>query len=176
VSDLLELPFDQFQRYRLAADLLGSVRRPGKAWRILDVGGRTGLLRRFLPEDKVELVDLEPSGEPGLVLGDGARPCSPTGASTSSPPSTRSSTSPGMRDAFVAECRLATSYVAIVGYRHPEVDEAERLVQVFPKEARGRAPLPRGAPPPRAARTGRRVAPRGLGANVRASGTGTSRG
>ncbi len=137
MSDLLELPFDQFQRYRLAADLLGSVRRPGKAWRILDVGGRTGLLRRFLPEDKVELVDLEPSGERGLVLGDGARlPFADRSFDVVTAFDTLEHVPPQMRDAFVAECRrLARSYVAIVGpYRHPEVDEAERLVQIFLKE------------------------------------------
>jgi hypothetical protein len=140
VSEVLELPFDQFQRYRLAADLLGSVRAPGKAWRILDVGGRTGLLRRFLPEDKVELVDLEPSEEPGLVLGDGARlPFADRSFDAVTAFDTLEHVPPGLRDAFVHECRrIARSYVAIVGpYRHPDVDEAEKLVQVFLKEKLG---------------------------------------
>src|SRR4029079_3875800 len=68
VIDVLELPFDQYQRYRFAADLLEEVRPAGATWRILDVGGRTALLRSFLPRDRVALVDLEASPEAGLVL------------------------------------------------------------------------------------------------------------
>ena len=67
------MPFDQYQRYRLVADLINQVRPEGRKLRVLDVGGRTGLLKRFLPSDHIELVDLEASDEPGLVLGDGAR-------------------------------------------------------------------------------------------------------
>jgi hypothetical protein len=137
VSDLLELPFDQYQRYRLASDLLRQVRPNGKTWRVLDVGGRTALLRRFLPEDSVSLVDLEPSGEKGLVLGDGAKlPFADRSFDVVTAFDTLEHVPPPLRDAFVAECRrVARSYVAIVGpYAHPDVDEAERLVQVFLKE------------------------------------------
>ena len=63
------LPFDQYQRYRLVADLIDRVRRPDGELRILDIGGRTGLLRKFLPNDRVDLVDLESSDLEGLVLG-----------------------------------------------------------------------------------------------------------
>jgi len=137
VSDVLELPFDQYQRYRLAADLLRQVRPDGTSWRILDVGGRTALLRRFLPEDTIALVDLEPSGERGLVLGDGSKlPFADRSFDVVTAFDTLEHVPPALRDAFVAECRrVARSYVALVGpYAHPEVDEAERLVQVFLKE------------------------------------------
>ncbi len=137
MSDLLELPFDQYQRYRLASDLLQQVRPKGATWRILDVGGRTALLRRFLPEDSIALVDLEPSGETGLVLGDGARlPFADRSFDVVTAFDTLEHVPPALRDAFVAECRrVARRYVAIVGpYAHPDVDEAERLVQVFLKE------------------------------------------
>jgi len=137
VTDLHELPFDQYQRYRLAADLLGTVRAAGTTWDVLDVGGRTGLLRRFLPGDRVALVDLEASGEPGLVLGDGARlPFADRSFDVVTAFDTLEHVPPPVRDAFVAECRrVARRYVAIVGpYRHPEVDEAERLAQVFLRE------------------------------------------
>jgi hypothetical protein len=137
VSDVLELPFDQYQRYRLAADLLQQVRPNGTTWRILDVGGRTALLRRFLPEDTVALVDLEPSESKGLVLGDGSKlPFADRSFDVVTAFDTLEHVPPPLRDAFVAECRrVARSYVAIVGpYAHPDVDEAERLVQVFLKE------------------------------------------
>jgi len=50
VSDVRELPFDQYQRYRLVADLFGDRGDGGRPLHVLDVGGGTGLLRRFLPE------------------------------------------------------------------------------------------------------------------------------
>jgi hypothetical protein len=71
--DVLALPFDQYQRYRLVSDLVNEVRGKNERFSVLDVGGRTGLLRAFLPKDDVALVDLEPSDVPGLVLGDGSR-------------------------------------------------------------------------------------------------------
>ena len=72
MNDVLDLPFDQYQRYRLVMDLLDEVRGDARTLRILDVGGRTALLRSFLPDDEVVLVDVEASDEPGLVLGDGS--------------------------------------------------------------------------------------------------------
>ena len=71
--DLLALPFDQYQRYRLVADLVDRVRIDDRPFRILDVGGRTALLRAFLPNDDVALVDVDPSDAEGLVLGDGSK-------------------------------------------------------------------------------------------------------
>ena len=69
----LRLPFDQYQRYRLVADILEELRPEGQRLTILDVGGRTALLRAFLPDDTVHLVDVEGSEQAGLVLGDGSR-------------------------------------------------------------------------------------------------------
>ena len=72
MTDVAALPFDQYQRYRLASDLLDEVRPKGTTWSVLDVGGRTALLRSFLPRDRVVPVDLEASSERPLVLGDGS--------------------------------------------------------------------------------------------------------
>ena len=48
--DVLSLPFDQYQRYRLTADILGEIRACASGpLRVLDVGGRTAILRAFLP-------------------------------------------------------------------------------------------------------------------------------
>ena len=70
-ADLLELPFDQYQRYRLVADILKEVRPKGRRLSILDVGGRTALLRQFLPKDDVTAVDLESAA--ARVKGEGLR-------------------------------------------------------------------------------------------------------
>jgi hypothetical protein len=73
LKDVQTLPFDQYQRYRLVADLLGELRGDGPSLEVLDVGGRTALLRSFLTTDRITLVDVEESEEQGLILGDGAR-------------------------------------------------------------------------------------------------------
>ncbi len=51
VSKLYDLPFDQFQRYKLVSTLVEELRGKGESLEILDVGGRTALLRQFLKQD-----------------------------------------------------------------------------------------------------------------------------
>ncbi len=66
------LPFDQEQRYRLIGELLSALRSGGPPLRVLDVGGRTGALRRHLADDDIlVMVDPDPSRVPDLVLGAG---------------------------------------------------------------------------------------------------------
>lgn len=130
----LELPFDQYQRYRLVSDVLAAVRAPGERLRILDVGGRTALLRTFLGEDDVELVDVEPSDAPGLVLGDGSRlPFRDRAFDAVVTFDTLEHVPPARRDDFVRECRrVARRWVVIAGpYSSPEVERAERLLREF---------------------------------------------
>ena len=114
------MPFDQYQRYRLVADLINQVRPRGSSLRILDVGGRTGLLKRFLPSDHIELVDLEASAEPGLVLGDGARlPFVSESFDAVVSFDTLEHVPTRLRGAFVRETwRVAKSWVVLVGPYH----------------------------------------------------------
>lgn len=143
MKDVLALPFDQYQRYRLVADLVAEVERlasRGAPVRVLDVGGRTALLRSFLPEADVTLVDLDPSSEPGLVLGDGSRlPFRARSFDVVASFDTLEHVPPEARDAFVAECaRVSRGHVYLAGpYAAPEVDEAERLLQAFLKKKLG---------------------------------------
>lgn len=140
MTEILDLPFDQYQRYKLAADLLTEVRPPGERWRVLDVGGRTALLRSFLPQDDVILVDLEESGEPRLVLGDGANlPFADGSFDVVTAFDTLEHVPPRSRKPFVSELRrVAKKYVMIVGpYQSNEVEEAEKLLQRFMKDKLG---------------------------------------
>jgi SAM-dependent methyltransferase len=141
VTDVLALPFDQYQRYRLVADLVGHVRgKRKKGLKVLDVGGRTALLREFLPHDDVTLVDLEESEEEGLVLGDGSRlPFQSDAFDVVAGFDTLEHVPPDRREAFVAECaRVCRGHVFLAGpYKAPIVDEAEELLQSFLKEKLG---------------------------------------
>jgi DNA repair exonuclease SbcCD ATPase subunit len=133
----LDLPFDQYQRYRLVTDIIEAVRPPGERLSVLDVGGRTALLRRFLTEDEVHLVDVEVSGEAGLVLGDGSRlPFADDSVDVLVTFDTLEHVPPPRREAFLSECsRVARRWVVIAGpYQSPEVDEAERLLATFIEE------------------------------------------
>ncbi|MFT5048920.1 MAG: hypothetical protein ACI8QZ_000307 [Chlamydiales bacterium] len=136
MTDLLSLPFDQYQRYRLVADLVGQIRGERGPLRILDVGGRTAILRSFLPEDHVELVDLEASDARGLVLGDGSRlPFKDSSFDVVAAFDTLEHVPPDRRTAFIAECaRVSRGWVMVAGpYRTPDVDEAEELLRGFMK-------------------------------------------
>jgi len=133
------LPFDQYQRYRLVSDLLGTLRGKKKL-EVLDVGGRTALLRGFLPEDHVTLVDLEASEEKDLVLGDGAKlPFRDKSFDVVAAFDTLEHVPPRLRAAFVAECaRVSRGYVVLAGpYDSERVAEAEKILQKFLKEKLG---------------------------------------
>ena len=58
-TEVLRLPFDQYQRYRLVADVLEDLRAGSERLTVLDVGGRTALLRKFLTADDITLVVLK---------------------------------------------------------------------------------------------------------------------
>lgn len=134
MSDVRDLPFDQFQRYELVRALLESVRVDGQRLRILDVGGRTALLREFLPSDQIELVDVVPSEVEGLVLGSGAQLPFQDGAFDAVCAfDTLEHVPPALRDDFVRECaRVAGRYVILAGpYDSPRVAEAEEALLDF---------------------------------------------
>jgi SAM-dependent methyltransferase len=64
-ADLLDLPFDQYQRYRIAGDILAILTRHrvlADAPTILDVGGYPGLLPRFIamPGARTVVMDVVP--------------------------------------------------------------------------------------------------------------------
>ena len=134
MTDVRDLPFDQFQRYELVRSLLESVRADGERFTILDVGGRTALLREFLPDDRVELVDVVSSDAEGLVLGSGAELPFKDGAFDAVCAfDTLEHVPPALRDDFVRECgRVSDRYVILAGpYDAPRVAEAEETLLDF---------------------------------------------
>ena len=139
--NLERLPFDQYQRYRLVADTLRNLAATrdssARRLRVLDVGGRTGLLAAFTPECDVVSVDLEaPSGrlDCPFVLGDGA--ALPFGTETFDAVcalDTLEHVPVEARDAFLGELwRVAHDWVLVVGpYSAPQVKRAEKLLAGF---------------------------------------------
>ncbi len=56
----LTLPFDQYQRYRMVADIINRFRRGNERFRIIDVGaGAEEYLKKFLPGDDIICLDKE---------------------------------------------------------------------------------------------------------------------
>ena len=138
--DVVGLPFDQYQRYRLVSDLLRQLRGDGPPLRVLDVGGRTAVLRQFLDEARIDLVDVEASASPGLVLGDGSRlPFQDASFDAVCAFDTLEHVPVPLREAFISEVRrVSRRWVILAGpYRHPRVEEAEALLQRFLEQKLG---------------------------------------
>lgn len=69
---LLELPFDQYQRYKVAADLVDLLETPPRR-PVVDVGGAPGFAESFLPEREVTVVDVEGKYPGRFVIASGTR-------------------------------------------------------------------------------------------------------
>lgn len=54
----LEIPVDQYQRYRMAAEIVNAVRGERRALKILEVGGYPPQLDAFLPDDEIMITDI----------------------------------------------------------------------------------------------------------------------
>jgi hypothetical protein len=132
VDDLIGSLRDELQPYRPVADLLERV-RGGRRLDVLEVGGRMGILRRFLPRDRVVLVDVEPSEVPGLVLGDGAAlPFRSRSFDVVAAFDTLEHVPSARRAGFVSECaRVSKSWIFLAGpYRARSRDDAREFPRV----------------------------------------------
>ncbi|HEV8636603.1 MAG TPA: hypothetical protein VG370_20475 [Chloroflexota bacterium] len=73
-TPLLELPFDQYQRYGALALMADRLRAGlGRPLRLLDVGDWNGLAQRFCPGDWALCLDPDGRGTGCYVPGDGRR-------------------------------------------------------------------------------------------------------
>lgn len=71
-GELTNLPFGQYQPYRMISDTLDRIREGARPLQILDASGGDTTIRKFLPEDDITV--LEPAGEipAALPFEDGA--------------------------------------------------------------------------------------------------------
>ena len=71
----IPIPFDQYQRYGIAARAIEAIRKNGEPLNILEVGANTHkLLGRLLPNDRIVYLDqevpLEMQGDGNIIVGD----------------------------------------------------------------------------------------------------------
>ena len=73
MTDTYSLPFSLFTRYKSLANRVNDLRAGTESLNILEVGGRGNYLRKFLPEDKITVLDVEDSPDDNYVKGDGRK-------------------------------------------------------------------------------------------------------
>ena len=67
-----EFAFDQYGRYAVIRDIINRNRKNNEKFRVLDVGGRGNILKKFLPDDDVFYLDpLIDSDDNNFIEGDG---------------------------------------------------------------------------------------------------------
>jgi hypothetical protein len=67
-----ELPFDLFGRYAIIRDIINANRKDAEMFKVLDVGGRGNMMKKFLPGDAVFYMDpLVESKDENFIKGDG---------------------------------------------------------------------------------------------------------
>ncbi len=135
-----KMSFDLRQRYRLAAQLIETVRKK-KPLRILDAGGREGYLHNFLPEDEITNLDLEFFPGDSFVVGDLL--LLPFTAGTFDlvvSLDVLEHIEPGRRGGVLDEIDRVSRDYFIVGapFRDRKVVEAEKLANEFHLRATGR--------------------------------------
>ena len=129
-DDVLTLPFDQYQRYKLLQEVIARL-CPAPAPHILDVGGWPGTLRRFLPGARVVVADVR--GQlPNMVRADGAAlPFADGRFDLVVSSDTLEHVAPERRPRFVRELLRVSRDAVILGapFDTPGVREAEAVLR-----------------------------------------------
>ena len=131
--DILELSFDQYQRYKMVEELVGLIRDNCRL-RILDVGGHPGFIADFLPEDDTFILDTLPFQGLNYVQGDGVRlPFKNGSFDLVVSVDALEHIPPDRRAGFLEEqLRASTNYVLLAApFEDENVSLAERIVNEF---------------------------------------------
>lgn len=129
---LQALPFDHYQRYRMASSILEAF-QPQSA-RILDVGGSLGFLNTFLPRYSVSQIDVAPEDTPHAFGYGGKRlPWDDEAYEAVVCIDTLEHIPPKQRQGFLHElCRVSGGLVILsCPFHEPNVEDAEAVLRDF---------------------------------------------
>jgi hypothetical protein len=129
----LELPFDQYQRYSVAAELLRGIGVPAGA-RVLEVGGAPGPLEAFMPEYTLVVSDVQGKQGGRYLLADGGALPFPDGSFDVVLALDVLEHVPGLqRPPFLAEARRVASEAVLLSapFADPELELAEEALNEF---------------------------------------------
>jgi Methyltransferase domain len=132
-ADPRELPFDQYQRYRVTADLLTQL-GPGPSARVLEVGGAPGPLGALLPDYAPVISDITGKQSGRFVIADGAAlPFTDEHFEVVIALDTLEHVSTERRPQFLAEIRRVSSDLVILSapFADPDVELAEAALNEF---------------------------------------------
>jgi SAM-dependent methyltransferase len=133
VDERLELPFDQYQRYEVAAALVHGFELPAGA-RILEVGGGPGPLEAFLPEYELVVSDVAGEHDGRYLLADGAAlPFADATFGAVVTLDTLEHVPPEHRKPFLAELLRVSADLVILSapFAHPDLELAEEALNEF---------------------------------------------
>jgi hypothetical protein len=132
-TDLRELPFDQYQRYRVAADLLDRLGARPPA-RVLEVGGAPGPLEGFLPDLEPVVTDVAGKRSGRYAMADGAAlPFVDQQFNVVIALDTLEHVARDRRSRFLAEIRRVSSDLVILSapFADPDLELAEAALNEF---------------------------------------------
>jgi len=132
-TKLLELPFDQYQRYKIVQELINLV-RDQRRLRVLDIGGHPGFIWDFLPSDEAFVLDIVPWNKDNYIQGQGAAlPFADESFDVVLSVDTFEHIPPTQREEVLSEqLRVTRDYLLLVApFANDNVNLAERIVHEF---------------------------------------------
>ena len=133
----LELPFDQYQRYKMVQEMVEGIRQSKPApLRVLDVGGHPGQMISFLPDDEVYVSDVVPCDLPTYAYTDGLTlPFGDRSFDVVVSVDTLEHIPPERRERFLKELiRVSRDYIILAGpFADANISAAERILYDFVK-------------------------------------------
>lgn len=131
-SFVMNLPFDHYQRYRIATDIMRVMPEPPKT--VLDVGGAKGFIQLFIKNAEAVVLDREMDDVPNSLRYDGnALPFPDQSFDVVTSIDTLEHVPPAQRDGFIKElCRVSTYGVILAcPFDEEHVDDADSIIRDF---------------------------------------------
>lgn len=132
--ELASLMFDLYQRHRLTQEVVERIRGNRKRLTILDVGGAPGHLKKFLPRDRIIVLDREAGSEGIELVGDGRQlPFPDRAVDVVVSLDTLEHLSGRQRPAFLRELARVSDDAVLVSapFGGPQTEEAESILRGF---------------------------------------------